>query len=43
MTVYKPYKHWYQVMYVNDKTGEAFEGRVEERRLRLGDHLGGGQ
>lgn len=43
VTVYKPYKRWYQVMYVNNKTGEDFEGWVEEDRLRLGDHLGGDQ
>lgn len=41
VTVYKPYKNWYQVMYVNGKTGEDFEGWVEEGRLRLGSHLGG--
>ncbi|KVT58037.1 hypothetical protein WK53_28765 [Burkholderia ubonensis] len=40
VTVYKPYKKWYQVMYVS-KTGEDFEGWVEEDRLRLGSHLGG--
>ncbi|CAJ3212182.1 bacterial SH3 domain protein [Burkholderia pseudomallei] len=43
VTVYKPYKRWYQVMYVNNKTGEDFEGWVEEDRLRLGGHLGGDQ
>lgn len=36
VTVYKPYKNWYQVMYINSKTGEDFEGWVEEGRLRLG-------
>ncbi|CFL01744.1 hypothetical protein [Burkholderia pseudomallei] len=41
VTVYKPYKNWYQIMYMNGKTGEEFEGWVEEGRLRLGDHLGG--
>jgi hypothetical protein len=41
VTVYKPYKKWYQVMYVNGKTGEDFEGWIEQGRLRLGDHLGG--
>lgn len=41
VTVYKPYNKWYQVMYVNGKTGEDFEGWVEEGRLRLGGHLGG--
>lgn len=41
VTVYKPYKKWYQVMYVNGKTGEEFEGWVVEGRLRLGGHLGG--
>ncbi|AHI68406.1 hypothetical protein [Burkholderia thailandensis] len=43
VTVYKPYQHWYQVMYVNGKTGEDFEGWVEESRLRPGASLGGGQ
>lgn len=43
VTVYKPYKEWYQVMYVNRNTGEEFEGWVEEGRLRLGGHLGGDQ
>jgi hypothetical protein len=41
VTVYKPYKNWYQVMYINSKTGEDFEGWIEDRRLRLGDTVGG--
>ena len=41
VTVYKPHKKWYQVMYVSGKAGEDFEGWMEEGRLRLGDHLGG--
>jgi hypothetical protein len=41
VTVYKPYKKWYQVMYVSGKTGEDFEGWIEQGRLRLGNHLGG--
>ena len=41
VTVYKPYKDWYQVMYVNSKTGEDFETWVEGRRLRLGGAVGG--
>ncbi|MFG6892057.1 hypothetical protein ACGYTX_08210 [Burkholderia pseudomallei] len=41
VTVYKSYKTWYQVMYVSGKTGEDFEGWVEEGRVRLGGHLGG--
>jgi hypothetical protein len=41
VTVYKPYKNWYQVMYVNNKTGEDFEGWIEDRRLRLGGTIGG--
>lgn len=41
VTVYKPYKNWYQVMYVNSKTGEDFEGWIEDRRLRLGGTVGG--
>ncbi|PMS38804.1 hypothetical protein B0G57_102441 [Trinickia symbiotica] len=41
VTVYKPYKTWYQVMYVN-KSGEDFQGWVEEGRLRLDGQLGGG-
>lgn len=43
VTVYKPYKGWYQIMYVNGKTGEDFEGWVEAGRLSLGGTLGGGQ
>lgn len=44
VTVYKPYKRWYLVMYVSNKTGEdPIEGWVEEDRLRLGGHLGGDQ
>ncbi|KWO87986.1 hypothetical protein WM32_09900 [Burkholderia ubonensis] len=43
VTVYKPYKGWYQIMYVNSKTGEDFEGWVEKGRLSLGGTLGGGQ
>jgi hypothetical protein len=42
VTVYKPYKNWYQVMYVNKRTGKDFEGWVQENRLRLGGPLGGG-
>jgi hypothetical protein len=41
VTVYKPYKNWYQVMYVNNKTGEDFEGWIEDRHLRLGGTVGG--
>jgi len=41
VTVYKPYKNWYQVMYINSKTGEDFEGWIEDRRLRLGSSEGG--
>ncbi|WP_019936587.1 hypothetical protein [Bordetella sp. FB-8] len=41
VTVYKPYKKWYQVMYVNGKSGEDFEAWLEEGRLRLGGPLGG--
>jgi hypothetical protein len=37
VTVYKPYKSWYQVMYVNKRTGDDFEGWIEQGRLRLGD------
>ncbi len=43
VTVYKPYKKWYQVMYVNGKTGEDVEGWIEESRLRLGGSVGGDQ
>jgi hypothetical protein len=43
VTVYKPYQKWYQVMYVNDKTGEAVEGWIAESRLRLGGSVGGDQ
>ncbi len=42
VTVYKPYKTWYQVLYVNKKTGDDFEGWVEEGRLHLDGQLGGG-
>ena len=40
VTAYKPYKNWYQVMYVNGKTGEDFEGWIEDRRLRLEGTVG---
>ncbi len=40
--VYKPYKHWYQVMYV-DKAGQDFEGWLEEKRLHLTGQLGNDQ
>ncbi|MBF4067501.1 hypothetical protein LRP79_00085 [Burkholderia pseudomallei] len=43
VTVYKPYKKWYQVMYTNGKTGRDVEGWIEEERLRLGGPLGGDQ
>lgn len=44
VTVYKPFKAWYQIMYVNSKTGDdPVEGWIEADRLRLGDHLGSGQ
>lgn len=41
VTVYKPYKDWYQIMYINRKTGEDFEAWVEGSRLRLGGTVGG--
>jgi len=41
VTIYKPYENWYQVMYVNGKTGEDFQGWIEEGRLRLGRPFGG--
>jgi hypothetical protein len=41
VTVYKSYKNWYQVMYTNNKTGEDFEGWIEDRRLRLEGTVGG--
>ncbi|VVE59289.1 hypothetical protein PAN31117_05243 [Pandoraea anapnoica] len=40
VTVYKPYKNWCQVMYINRKTDEDFEGWIEGRRLRLGGTTG---
>ena len=43
VTVYKPYKKWYQVMYTNVKTGRDVEGWIEEGRLRLGGPLGDNQ
>jgi hypothetical protein len=44
VTVYKPFKDWYQIMYVSSKPGEdPFEGWIKADRLRLGDHLGGNQ
>jgi hypothetical protein len=43
VTVYKPYKNWYQVMYINGKTGEDFEGWVEAGRLKTGGSMGGDQ
>jgi hypothetical protein len=41
VTIYKPYKNWYQVMYTNNKTGEDFEGWIEQGRLQLGKPYGG--
>lgn len=44
VTVYKPFKDWYQIMYVSKRKSEdPFEGWVKADRLRLGDHLGGGE
>jgi hypothetical protein len=40
VTVYKPHGRWYNIMYVNGKTGEDFEGWVEQGRVRLGGQYG---
>ncbi|WP_269502061.1 hypothetical protein [Burkholderia sp. IMCC1007] len=40
VTVYKPHGRWYNVMYVNGKTGSDAEGWVEQDRVRLGGQIG---
>ncbi|KWU26330.1 SH3 domain-containing protein [Burkholderia cenocepacia] len=35
--VYEPYRGWYQIMYVNGKSGDDFEGWVDANRIRLSD------
>ncbi len=40
VTVYKSHGRWYNIMYVNGKTGDDFEGWVELGRVRLGGQYG---
>ena len=40
VTVYKSHGRWYNIMYVNGKTGEDFEGWVEQGRVRLDGQYG---
>nr|WP_256976372.1 SH3 domain-containing protein [Burkholderia sp. AU28863] len=40
VTVYKSHGRWYNIMYVNGKTGDDFEGWVEQGRVRLGGQYG---
>ncbi|CAD9223989.1 conserved exported hypothetical protein [Burkholderia cenocepacia] len=40
VTVYKSHGRWYDIMYVNGKTGDDFEGWVEQGRVRLGGQYG---
>jgi hypothetical protein len=37
VTVYQPHKGWYEVMFLNGKTGEDFEGWIDADRVRLSD------
>ncbi|HEF5873146.1 TPA: hypothetical protein SAY52_003791 [Burkholderia cenocepacia] len=41
VTVYKSHGRWYSIMYVNDKTGDDFQGWVEQGRVRLDGRYGG--
>ncbi|EOH6072274.1 SH3 domain-containing protein [Burkholderia cenocepacia] len=40
VTVYKSHGRWYDIMYVNGKTGDDFEGWIEQGRVRLGGQYG---
>ncbi|MBY8610093.1 SH3 domain-containing protein [Burkholderia arboris] len=40
VTVYKPHGRWYNIMYVNGKTGDDFEGWVEQGRVHLDGQYG---
>lgn len=40
VTVYKSHGRWYNVMYVNGKTGDDFEGWIEQGRVHLGGQYG---
>ncbi|RQT14438.1 hypothetical protein [Burkholderia contaminans] len=40
VTVYKSHGRWYNIMYINGKTGEDFEGWVEQGRVRLDGQYG---
>ncbi|WP_404824049.1 SH3 domain-containing protein [Burkholderia seminalis] len=40
VTVYKSHGRWYNIMYVNGKTGDDFEGWVELGRVRLDGQYG---
>lgn len=40
VTVYKSHGRWYNIMYVNGKTGDDFEGWVEQGRVRLDGRYG---
>lgn len=40
VTVYKSHGRWYDIMYVNGKTGDDVEGWVEQGRVRLGGQYG---
>lgn len=40
VTVYKSHGRWYNVMYVNGKTGNDVEGWVEQSRVHLGGQYG---
>ncbi|OXI35834.1 hypothetical protein [Burkholderia aenigmatica] len=35
VTVYKSHGRWYNIMYMNGKSGEDFEGWVEQGRVRI--------
>ena len=40
VTVYKPYLDWYQVMFINTRTGDETEGWIKENRLELAGQYG---
>ncbi|WP_321859990.1 hypothetical protein [Burkholderia cenocepacia] len=40
VTVYKSHGRWYNIMYVNGKTGDDFEGWIELDRVHLGGQYG---
>lgn len=37
VTLYRPYHGWYQLLFVNSKSGGHFEGWVDANRVRVSD------